>query len=94
MLKLNGVSTYAIRLHLLPFSLRDKAKAWLHSFPSRCITTWDELTKAFLAKLFPPSKTASMRNQITNFMQKDEETLYEAWEWLKDLLCLYPHHGL
>jgi len=26
-LKLNGVSTYAIRLRLLPFSLRDKARA-------------------------------------------------------------------
>jgi len=62
--------------------------------PSGCITTWDELTRAFLAKFFPQSKTASLRNQITNFTQKDEETLYEAWERFKDLLRLCPNHGL
>ena len=50
-LKLNGVSSDVIRMYLFPFSLRDKARAWLHSLPSRCITTWDELTKAFLDKL-------------------------------------------
>jgi len=30
-LKLNGVPTNAIRLRLFLFSLRDKARAWLHS---------------------------------------------------------------
>jgi len=38
-LKLNGVSTDAINLGLFPFSLRDKVRAWLHSFPPRCIMT-------------------------------------------------------
>ena len=61
-----------IRLRLFPFQLRGKARAWLHSLPPRCITTWDELTRAFLTKFFPPSKTASLRNQITNSIQKDE----------------------
>jgi len=42
------------------------------------VTTWDELIRVFLAKFFPPSKTASLRNQITNFTQKDEDMLYEA----------------
>jgi len=41
MLKLNGVSSDAIRLHLFSFSLRDKGRAWLHSLSSGCITTWD-----------------------------------------------------
>jgi len=59
-----------------------------------CITTWDELTRAFLAKFFPLSKTASLRNQITNFTQNDEELLNEVWEQLKDLLRLCPHHDL
>jgi len=62
--------------------------------PSRCITTWDELTRAFLVKFSPPSKTISLRNQITNFTQNDEETLYEAWERFKDLIRLCPHHDL
>ena len=73
-LKLNGVSTDAIRLLLFPFSLRDKARSWLHSLPSvcvttwdECVTTWDECTKVFLPKFFPPSKTVSLQNQITTF---------------------------
>jgi len=94
MLKLNGVFTDAIQLHLFPFSLRDRARAWLHSLPSKCITTWDELPRAFLTQFFPPIKTTTWRNQITNFTQRDDETLYKAWEQFKDLLRLYPHHGL
>jgi len=94
MLKLKGVSSDAIRLRLFPFSLRDKARAWLYSLLSACLTTWDELTKVFLAKFFPPSKTASLRSQITNFLQIEDETLYEAWEHFKDLLYLCPYHGL
>ena len=76
--KINGVSDDAIRLRLFPFSLWDKAKNWLHSLPAGSITTWDVLAQKFLAKYFPPSKTAKMRNDITSFMQMDMETLYEA----------------
>ena len=94
MLKLNGVCTNAIRLRLFPFSLKDKARAWLHSLPSKCITTWDELPRAFLTQFFPPIKTTTWRNQITNFTQRDDETLYKAWEQFKDLLCVCPHHSL
>jgi len=93
-LKINGTSTDAIRLCLFAFSLRDTTKAWLHSLPPGSISTWEELTKAFLAKFFPPSKTVSLRNQITSFTQREDETLYEAWERFKDLLRLCPHHGL
>ncbi|XP_020243612.1 uncharacterized protein LOC109821792 isoform X2 [Asparagus officinalis] len=93
-LKLNGVTNDAIRLRLFPFSLKDKARAWLHSLLTGSITTWDRLSRAFLAKYFPPSKTAQMRNRITSFVQKDRESLYEAWECYKELLRTCPHHGL
>ena len=93
-LKINRASTNAIRLCLFPFSLRDKARVWLHSLPLESITTWEELTKAFLAKFFPLSKTASLHNQITSSTQRKDETLYEAWKRFKDLLRLCPHHGL
>jgi len=55
-LKINRGSKDAIRLCLFPFSLRDKARAWLHSLPPGSITTWDELTKVFLTKFFPPAR--------------------------------------
>jgi len=54
-LKLNGVSSDEIRLRLFPFSLRDKARAWLHTLPSGYIT-WDKLSKALLAKFFPQAR--------------------------------------
>lgn len=84
--KHNGVTDDAIRLRLFPFSLRDKDKNWLYSLPTESITTWDALAQRFLAKYFPPSKTARMRNDITNFMQVDGESLYEAWERYRELL--------
>jgi len=61
-LKIKGASTDEIRLHLFLFSLKDNARAWLHSLPLGSITIWDELIKVFLAKFFQPSKTASLRN--------------------------------
>jgi len=85
-LKINEASTDAILLRLFPFSLRDKARAWVHSLPPGSISTWEELTMAFLAKFFPPSKTVSLRNHITSFTQREDETLYEVWEQFKDLL--------
>jgi len=64
-LKINGASADAIHLRPFQFSLREKAREWPHSLPPGSITTWNELTIAFLAKFFPPSKTVSLRNQIT-----------------------------
>ena len=65
--KANGVSPEAISLRVLPFSLRDRAIAWLQSLPSNSVTTWGELKKVFLARYFPPSKTAMLRAQIIGF---------------------------
>jgi len=43
---------------------------------------------------FPPSKTASLRNESTSFAQIEDESLYRSWQWFKDLLRLFPHRGL
>ena len=48
--KYNGVLDDAIRLRLFPFTLKDRAKAWLNSQPPASITTWDLLAKAFMVK--------------------------------------------
>ena len=58
------------------------------------VTRWDQLEKAFLAKYFPPSKTSYLRSQITNFRQRDGDTLSETWDRFKELLRVCPHHGL
>ena len=66
----------------------------MNSLPPGIITTWEELAQKFLAKYFPPAKTAKLRNDITTFIQFEGESLYEAWERYKDLLRRCPHHDL
>ncbi|KAK6125377.1 hypothetical protein DH2020_040881 [Rehmannia glutinosa] len=90
---MNGVPDEAIRLRLFPFSLRDKARQWLQTFPLGSITSWDDLTEKFMAKFFPPSKTLQLKNEIAQFHQFDFEPLYEAWERFKELLRRCPQHG-
>nr|GFB11652.1 reverse transcriptase domain-containing protein [Tanacetum cinerariifolium] len=63
------------------------ARRWLEKEPPRSITTWDDL------EFFPPSRTTNLRNEISNFQQKFDESFHEAWERYKDLLCACPHHG-
>ena len=45
-------------------------------------------------KYFPPGKIVKLRNDITNFIQLTDESLYEAWERYRDLQRKCPHHGL
>ncbi|CAM8998069.1 unnamed protein product [Rhodiola kirilowii] len=92
--KINGVSEDAKLLRLFPFSLTEKATAWLRSQTPGSFTTWEELAVAFLNKYFPSSKTAYYRGLIMNFEQMDGETLYEAWERYKEYQRLCPHHNL
>nr|GEW85823.1 retrotransposon Orf1 [Tanacetum cinerariifolium] len=41
----------------------------------------------------PGTKTTYLRNEITIFLQKSNETFNEAWERFKELLHQCPHHG-
>lgn len=71
MSKYHGVSNNALKLRLFPWTLKDKAKAWLLSFPPRTITTWNGMEENFLNKFFPPAKTAKLKSDINNFYQWD-----------------------
>ena len=78
---------------MFPFSLKDKAKAWLNSLAPSSITSWDQLNYKFLSKFFPMSKTNALRREIADFTQKDDEQFYVCWERFKDLFLRCPHHG-
>nr|GEU43438.1 reverse transcriptase domain-containing protein [Tanacetum cinerariifolium] len=69
------------------------ARRWLEKEPPRSITTWDDLVSKFINDFFPPSQTTNLRNEISNFHQKFNESFHEAWERYKDLLRACPHHG-
>lgn len=76
------------------FLLRDRARAWIYSLAFDSIMTWDHLKINFLTRYFLQNKITQLRNQITSFIQKDEEYLYESWVQFKEMLTLSSHHGL
>nr|GEW12732.1 hypothetical protein [Tanacetum cinerariifolium] len=39
------------------------------------------------------SPTTNLRNEISNFQQRFDESFHEAWDRYKDLLRACPHHG-
>nr|GEV13765.1 hypothetical protein [Tanacetum cinerariifolium] len=78
---------------LFPFSLEGAARIWLEKKPPRSILTWDDLVSKFINQIFPPSKTTNLRNKITRFQQRFDESFYEAWDRFNDLLRACPHHG-
>jgi len=84
----------AIRLHLFPFSLKDRVSTWFHSLKVGSITSWDQMRREFLARFFPPSKIVQLRAKLYQFAQEDGESLYDAWVRFKEMLRLCPHHGL
>nr|GEY35715.1 reverse transcriptase domain-containing protein [Tanacetum cinerariifolium] len=87
------VSNTTIELLLFPFSLEGEARIWLDKEPPRSILTSEDLVSKFINQFFQLSKTTYLRNEITNFLQKPNETFNEAWERFKDLLRQCPHHG-
>nr|GFB42468.1 reverse transcriptase domain-containing protein [Tanacetum cinerariifolium] len=80
------VPNTTVKFLLFPFSLEGEARIWLDKEPPRSILTWEDLVSKFINQLFPPSKTTYLRNEISNFLQKSNETFNEAWEHFKDLL--------
>nr|GEX27934.1 retrovirus-related Pol polyprotein from transposon TNT 1-94 [Tanacetum cinerariifolium] len=88
------VPNTTVKLLLFPFSLKGEARIWLDKEPPRSILTWEDLVSKFINQFLPPSRTTYLRNEITNFLQKSNETFNEAWERFKDLLRQCPHHGL
>nr|GEX50336.1 reverse transcriptase domain-containing protein [Tanacetum cinerariifolium] len=86
------VPNTTIKLLLFPLSLESEARTWLDKEPPHSILAWEDLVSKFINQFFPPSKTTYLRNEITNFLQKPNETFNEAWERFKDFLRQCPHH--
>nr|GEU58982.1 reverse transcriptase domain-containing protein [Tanacetum cinerariifolium] len=53
----------------------------------------DDLINKFVNHFFPPSKTTHLKNEISRFTQRFEETFGEAWERFKEMLRACLHHG-
>nr|GEV77956.1 reverse transcriptase domain-containing protein [Tanacetum cinerariifolium] len=93
-LKFSSVPNTSIKLMLFPFSLEGAAWIWMEKEPPRSIFTWDDRVSKFINQFFPLSKTTNLRNEITNFQHRFDESFSEAWDRFKDLLRACPHHGI
>ncbi|GJW29592.1 hypothetical protein Tco_0046467 [Tanacetum coccineum] len=83
-----------IMLRVFPMSLTGAASRWLRNKPSGSIITWETLKKKVLSKYCPPARTIKKIEEINNFQQEPDETLYQAWERFKELLLRCPQHYL
>ncbi|GKB20130.1 reverse transcriptase domain-containing protein [Tanacetum coccineum] len=92
-MRFSDIPSTSIKLMLFLFSLKGSTRIWLKKEPPRSILTWDDLVSKFINQLFPPSKTTNLRNEITRFQQRFDESFYEAWDRFNDLLRACPHHG-
>nr|GEY54931.1 reverse transcriptase domain-containing protein [Tanacetum cinerariifolium] len=93
-IKVNGVTDDAFRLYLFPRSLTYHATAWFDRLPRTSINTFEQMAKMFLGKYFPHSMVTKLRNEITNFRQRLDESLFEAWERYKLSIDSCPNHNM
>nr|GEY37298.1 hypothetical protein [Tanacetum cinerariifolium] len=82
-IKVNGVTDDALRLYLFPHSLTHHSATWFDRLPRNSINKFKQMAKMFLGNFFPPSMVRKLINEITNFRQRPNESLFEAWERYK-----------
>nr|GEV39395.1 hypothetical protein [Tanacetum cinerariifolium] len=93
-IKVYGFTDDALRLYLFPHSLTHHAIAWFDRLPRNSINTFEQMAKMFLGKYFPPSMVTKLRNEITNFHQRPDESLFEAWECYKLSIDRFHNHNM
>nr|GFA79766.1 reverse transcriptase domain-containing protein [Tanacetum cinerariifolium] len=52
------------------------------------------MAKVFLGKYFPPSMVTKLKNKITNFRQRPDESLFKAWERYELLIDRCRNQGM
>nr|GEW63465.1 reverse transcriptase domain-containing protein [Tanacetum cinerariifolium] len=92
-LKFRDVPNDVIKLMMFPYSLEGNARVWYDKEPPNSILTWEDLVTKFVNQFFPPSKTIHLKNEISRFTQRFEETFREAWKRFKETLRAFSHYG-
>nr|GEX69814.1 hypothetical protein [Tanacetum cinerariifolium] len=93
-IKVNGVTDDALRLYLFPHSLTHHATAWFDRLLRNSIYTFEQMATMFLGKYFPPSMVTKLINEITNFRQRPDESLFETWERYKLSIDRCSNHNM
>ncbi|GJR81924.1 reverse transcriptase domain-containing protein [Tanacetum coccineum] len=93
-IKQNGVPHDFLRLCLFPYSLTHHATAWFDRLSKNSIHSWEEMVTEFLSKYVPPLMVTKLRNDISNFRQLPDESLFDAWERYKLSIDRCPNHNM
>nr|GEV51081.1 reverse transcriptase domain-containing protein [Tanacetum cinerariifolium] len=93
-IKVNEVTDNALRLYLFSYYLTHHATAWFDRLPRNSINTFEQMANIFLGKYFSPSMVTKLRNEITNFRQRPDESLFKAWERYKLSIDRCPNHNM
>ncbi|GJX02465.1 reverse transcriptase domain-containing protein [Tanacetum coccineum] len=93
-MKQTKVTDDALRLYLFPYSLTHHATAWFDRLPKNSIHTFQEMASKFLSKYIHPYMVTKLRNDISNFRQLPDESLFEAWGRYKLLIDRCPNHNM
>ncbi|GJW20508.1 hypothetical protein Tco_0031130 [Tanacetum coccineum] len=89
-----NITVDQLMLRVFPISLTRAANRWLRNEPTGSIKTWEDLKTKFLNKYCQPGQTAKKIEEINNFKQEPDETLYQAWDHSKEILMKCPQHYL
>ncbi|GJW18375.1 reverse transcriptase domain-containing protein [Tanacetum coccineum] len=76
------------------FSQSATSKTWFNELNEEFITSWEQMRRAFINRLFPPSLFNRLLLEIRNFSQLVCESLIDAWLRLKNMLRKCHGHGL
>jgi len=67
-----------------------KAKTWYSQTIGSVQGDWETLWPKFCLRFFPISKVVSLRKEVLNFRQLEEESLGTSWERINSLITTGP----
>nr|GEW82362.1 hypothetical protein [Tanacetum cinerariifolium] len=99
---IHDVTQELIILRVFLVSLTETASRWQRNKPTSSIDNWETLKKKFWSKCRPPARTAKKMEEINNFQQEPDETLYgsdnedakEHIEKVLDIVDLFHIHDV
>ena len=80
------MSNKTLRWKLFPFSLTGRAKQWYSRTVGSMQGDWETLCSKFYLRFFPISKIVSLRKEVLNFRQLEEESLGISWDHFNELI--------
>nr|GEW06721.1 hypothetical protein [Tanacetum cinerariifolium]GFA41036.1 hypothetical protein [Tanacetum cinerariifolium] len=90
LLHIPNITQDQIMLRAFLMSLTRVTSLWLRNKPSGSIKTWEDLKVKFICKYCPPAQNEKKMEEINNFHQEPDETLYQEWERFKKTLNELP----